>query len=188
MAKRAPCGLLTPAFLPGGGRPPCRLSRMDICSLRCGCFQLEFAADLWSAAGRTSTNMRALPQCTNYRKPIPMSTSNSDARRVFAANFRMLLSAAEWTQVEAAEELGISQGSVSDFRSGNRVPSTKGVESIAYRLGISAEAFATKAITLDQMRKLLSGNRVLKISEPRAVYRASKPYDPWLRSLKQRWK
>ena len=100
----------------------------------------------------------------------------------------MLLSAAEWTQVEAAEELGISQGSVSDFRSGNRVPSTKGVESIAYRLGISAEAFATKAITLDQMRKLLSGNRVLKISEPRAVYRASKPYDPWLRSLKQRWK
>jgi transcriptional regulator with XRE-family HTH domain len=100
----------------------------------------------------------------------------------------MLLSAAEWTQVEAAEQLGISQGSVSDFRSGKRVPSIKGVESIAYRLGIPAEAFAAKPITLDQMRKLLSGNRALRISEPRATYRAGKPYDPWLRSLKQRWK
>src|SRR6266478_5665035 len=99
-----------------------------------------------------------------------MSTSNSDARRVFTANFRMLLSAAEWTQIEAAEQLGISQGSVSDFRSGKRMPSTKGVESIAYRLGMPAEAFAAKPITLDQMRKLLSGNRALRISEPRAVY------------------
>jgi transcriptional regulator with XRE-family HTH domain len=117
-----------------------------------------------------------------------MSTSNSDARRVFTANFRMLLSAAEWTQVEAAEQLGISQGSVSDFRSGKRVPSTKGVESIAYRLGIPAEAFTSRCITLDQMHKLLLGNRALRISEPRAAYRAGKPYDPWLRSLKQRWK
>jgi transcriptional regulator with XRE-family HTH domain len=132
--------------------------------------------------------MRALPQRTNYRESIAMSTSNSDARRVFATNFRMLLSAAEWTQVEAAEQLGISQGSVSDFRSGKRVPSTKGVESIAYRLGIPAEAFTSKPIAFDQMRRLLSGNRGLKVSESRAVYRAGKPYDPWLRSLKQRWK
>jgi len=117
-----------------------------------------------------------------------MSTSNSDKRRVFTANFRMLLSAAQWTQVEAAEQLGISQGSVSDFTSGKRVPSTKGVESIAYRLGIPADAFTSKPITLDHMRKLLSGNRVFKISESRIPYRAGKPYDPWLRSLKQRWK
>ena len=100
----------------------------------------------------------------------------------------MLLSASLWTQIEAAEQLGISQGSVSDFTSGKRVPSTKGIESIAYRLGIPAEAFTSKAITLDQMRKLLSGTRALKISEPRVAYRAGKPYDPWLRSLKQRWK
>lgn len=117
-----------------------------------------------------------------------MSTLKSDARRVFTANFRMLLSAAEWTQMEAAEQLGISQGSVSDFTSGKRVPSTKGIESIAYRLGLPAEAFTSKRILLDRMRKLLSGNRPLKISEPRAVYRAGKPYDPWLRSLQQRWK
>ena len=117
-----------------------------------------------------------------------MSTSNSDTRRVFTANFRMLLTAARWTQIQAAEQLGISQGSVSDFTSGKRVPSTKGIESIAYRLGLPAEAFTSKPITLDQMRKLLSGNRALKISEPRAAYRAGKPYDPWLRSLQQRWK
>ena len=116
-----------------------------------------------------------------------MSTSNSDARRVFTANFRMLLSAAEWTQVEAAEQLGISQGSVSDFHSGKRVPSTKGVESIAYRLGIPAEAFTSRPISLDQMYKLLSGNRALRVAEPRAAYRVGRPYDPWLRSLKQRW-
>jgi transcriptional regulator with XRE-family HTH domain len=117
-----------------------------------------------------------------------MSTSNSDTHRVFTANFRMLLAAARWTQVEAAEQLGISQGSVSDFTSGKRVPSTKGIESIAYRLGIPAEAFTTKPIALDQMRKLLSGNRVLKISETRGAYRPGKPYDPWVRSLQQRWK
>jgi transcriptional regulator with XRE-family HTH domain len=117
-----------------------------------------------------------------------MSTSNSDTRRVFTANFRMLLAAAQWTQVETAEQLGISQGSVSDFTSGKRIPSTKGIESIAYRLGIPAEAFTAKPITLDQMHKLLSGNRTLKVSEPRAAYRAGRPYDSWLRSLQQRWK
>ena len=117
-----------------------------------------------------------------------MSTSNSDVRRVFTANFRMLLAAAQWTQIEAAEQLGISQGSVSDFTSGKRIPSTKGTESIAYRLGIPAEAFTAKPITLNQMHKLLSGNRALKISEPRAAYRAGKPYDSWLRSLQLRWK
>jgi transcriptional regulator with XRE-family HTH domain len=107
---------------------------------------------------------------------------------VFTANFRMLLVAACWTQIEAAEQLGFSQGSVSDFTSGKRMSSTKGIESIAYRLGIPAEAFTSKPITLDQMHKLLSGNRALKISEPRAAYRAGKPYDPWLRSLQRRWK
>jgi transcriptional regulator with XRE-family HTH domain len=117
-----------------------------------------------------------------------MSTSNSDKRRVFTANFRMLLSAAQWTQIEAAEQLGISQGSVSDFTSGKRVPSTKGIESIAYRLGILAGAFTSKPISLNQMRKLLSGTRTPKVSESRAAYRAGKPYDPWLRSLKHRWK
>ena len=100
----------------------------------------------------------------------------------------MLLTAARWTQIEAAEQLGISQGSVSDFTSGNRVPSTKGIESIAYRLGIPAEAFTSKPISLDQMHKLLSGNRSLKVSEPRATYRAGKPYDAWLRTLRHRWK
>ena len=117
-----------------------------------------------------------------------MSTSNSDVRRVFTANFRMLLAAAQWTQVEAAEQLGISQGSVSDFTSGKRIPSTKGIESIAYRLGIPAEAFTAKPISLDQMHKLLSGNRAFKVSEPRAAYRAGKPYDSWLRTLQHRWK
>ena len=38
------------------------------------------------------------------------------------------------------------------------------------------------------MHKLLSGNRTLKVSEPRAAYRAGKPYDSWLRSLQLRWK
>src|SRR5882762_2752177 len=119
-----------------------------------------------------------------------MSTrkSNSDSRKAFTANFRMLLSAASWTQTEAAQQLGISQWSVSDFSSGKRVPSTKGIESIAYRLGIPADAFTSKPIALNHMRKLLSGNRAFKIAEPRAHYRAGKPYDPWLRSLKQRWK
>ena len=77
---------------------------------------------------------------------------------------------------------------MSDFTSGNRVPSTKGIESIAYRLGIPVEAFTSKAITLEQMHKLLSGNRSFKVSEPRAAYRAGKPYDAWLRALQQRWK
>ena len=117
-----------------------------------------------------------------------MSIPNSDTRRVFTANFRMLLTAAQWTQVEAAEQLGVSQGSVSDFTSGKRRASTKGIESIAYRLGIPAEAFTAKPISLDQMRKLLSGNRALKVSESRAVYRPGKPYDSWLRSLQRRWK
>ena len=118
-----------------------------------------------------------------------MSTpkSKAETRRIFTANFRMLLAATEWTQVEAAEQLGISQGSVSDFSSGNRVASSKGIESIAYRLGIPAEAFRARQISLDQMRKLLSGSRPLKVSERRAEYRTVKPYDPWFRSLKQRW-
>ena len=100
----------------------------------------------------------------------------------------MLLTAASWTQTEAAQQLGISQGSVSDFASGNRVPSTKGIESIAYRLGVAAAAFTSKRITLNQMRKLLSSTRPFKVSESRVAYRAGKPYDPWLRSLKLRWK
>ena len=115
------------------------------------------------------------------------SKSNTDAGRIFTANFRMLLTAADWTQMEAAAELGISQGSVSDFSSGNRVPSLKGIESIAYRLGLPAETFTTRAIKLDQMRKLLSGNRTPKVAERRAVYRTVKPYDPWFQALKQRW-
>jgi transcriptional regulator with XRE-family HTH domain len=117
-----------------------------------------------------------------------MSTLNYDKRRVFTANFRMLLAAGKWTQMEAAEQLGISQGSVSDFSAGNRVPSIKGLESIAYRLGLPAEAFTAKPIGLEPMRRLLSGTRTLTVSEPRAPYRAAKPYDPWLRTLRQRWK
>jgi transcriptional regulator with XRE-family HTH domain len=116
-----------------------------------------------------------------------MSTSNYD-RRVFTANFGTLLTAGGWTQMEAAEQLGISQGSVSDLLAGNRVPSTKGIESIAYRLGLPAEAFTSKRITLDQMGKLLSGTRTFTVAEPRVPYRAAKPYDPWLLSLRQRWK
>jgi transcriptional regulator with XRE-family HTH domain len=119
-----------------------------------------------------------------------MSTSklNSDKRKTFTANFRMLLVAADWTQTEAAQQLGISQGSVSDFTSGKRVPSTKGIESIAYRLGVPAEVFTSKTILLDQMRKLLSGNRPSRIAESNATYRISQPDVPWLRKLKQRWK
>jgi len=119
-----------------------------------------------------------------------MSTTklNSDKRKVFTANFRMLLSAADWTQTEAAQQLGISQGSVSDFTSGKRVPSTKGIESIAYRLGIPAEVFTSKTILLDQMRKLLSGNRPSRIAESIKPYRISEPNLSWLRKLKKRWK
>jgi len=117
-----------------------------------------------------------------------MSTLKYDARRVFTANFRMLLDAADWTQMEAAEQLGISQGSVSDCQSGKRMLSTKGIESIAYRLGIPAELLTTKPISLENMRKLLSGNRSSKVSERRGIYRAIRPYDPWFRALKHRWK
>src|SRR5271154_1006871 len=123
-----------------------------------------------------------------------MSTSKSDKRRIFTASFRMLLSAANWTQTEAAQQLGISQGSVSDFASGKRVPSTKGVESIAYRLGLPAETFTSRTIGLDQMRRLLAGNRPTRIAESGVAYRTngrsrgSAPDFPWLRKLKQRWK
>jgi transcriptional regulator with XRE-family HTH domain len=119
-----------------------------------------------------------------------MSTSklNSDKRKMFTANFRMLLAAADWTQTEAAQQLGISQGSVSDFTSGKRVPSTKGIESIAYRLGVPAEVFTSKTIPLDQMRKLLSGNRPSRIAESSTAYRTREPAVPWLRKFKQRWK
>jgi transcriptional regulator with XRE-family HTH domain len=164
------------------------LASLDISRGLVDHFGLEFAEALWSAVRSTKTNARTSSQRPEYRKTIMVSIPKSDVRRLFTANFRMLLSAAKWTQVEAAEQLGISQGSVSDFTSGNRMPSTKGIESIAYRLGIPAEAFTSKPITLDQMRRLLSGSRTLKISEPRAAYRGGKPYDPWLRSLKQRWK
>ena len=117
-----------------------------------------------------------------------MSTSKNDTRRVFTANFRMLLAAADWTQTEAAQQLGISQGSVSDFSSGKRVPSTKGIESIAYRLGVPAESFTSKPILLDQMRKLLSGNRSSRVAESSVRYRTHEPDLPWLRKLKLRWK
>ena len=100
----------------------------------------------------------------------------------------MLLAAANWTQTEAAQQLGISQGSVSDFTSGKRVPSTKGIESIAYRLGVPAEVFTSKLIPLDQMRKLLSGNRSSRIAESSAAYRTNQPDLTWLRKLKLRWK
>jgi transcriptional regulator with XRE-family HTH domain len=116
------------------------------------------------------------------------SKSNYDNRKVFTANFRMLLSAADWTQMEAAQQLGISQGSVSDFTSGKRVPSTKGIESIAYRLGVPAEVFTTKTIPLDQMRKLLSGKHPTRIAESKGAYRTHAPSLPGLRKLKQRWK
>jgi transcriptional regulator with XRE-family HTH domain len=151
-------------------------------------FVLVFGAGLWFAPREIHASTSMPYQGPKYRKSITMSTLNSDARRIFTANFRMLLTAAEWTQVEAAEQLGISQGSVSDFCSGNRVASMKGIESIAYRLGLPAEAFTARPITLDQMHKLLSGRRMLKVSERRAMYRTVKPYDPWFRSLRERWK
>jgi transcriptional regulator with XRE-family HTH domain len=100
----------------------------------------------------------------------------------------MLLAAASWTQTEAAQQLGISQGSVSDFTSGKRVPSTKGIESIAYRLGAPAEVFTSKPISLDQMRKLLSGNRSSRIAESSTPYRTNQPDLSGLRKLKLRWK
>ena len=119
---------------------------------------------------------------------MSISKLNSDKRKMFTANFRMLLTAADWTQTEAAQQLGISQGSVSDFTSGKRVPSTKGIESIAYRLGVPAEVFTSKIIPLDQMRKLLSGNRPSRIAESSAAYRTRELDVPGLRKLKQRWK
>lgn len=123
-----------------------------------------------------------------YRDTIRMSTSKYDTHRVFATNLRTLLDAGDWTQIEAAEQLGISQGSLSDLMSGKRAPSTKGMESIAYRLRLPVTTFTSKPISLERMRRLLSGHRDLMVSEPRAAYRAAKPYDPWLRSLQQRWK
>jgi transcriptional regulator with XRE-family HTH domain len=119
-----------------------------------------------------------------------MSTkkSSSDSRKVFTANFCMLLAAADWTQTEAAQQLGISQGSVSDFTSGKRVPSTKGIESIAYRLGVPAEVFTSRLIPLEQMRKLLAGNRSSRIAESSTPYRTNRPDLPGLRKLKLRWK
>jgi transcriptional regulator with XRE-family HTH domain len=117
-----------------------------------------------------------------------MSTSKSEVHRIFTANFHMLLEAAEWTQIEAGEQLGISQGSVSDCSSGKRMLSTKGIESIAYRLGIPAESFTAKSISLEQMRRMLAGTRTMKVSERRGIYRTVRPYDPWLRSLQHRWK
>ncbi|HVM61133.1 MAG TPA: helix-turn-helix transcriptional regulator [Verrucomicrobiae bacterium] len=117
-----------------------------------------------------------------------MSTSKDDAYRVFTVNFRMLLEATGWTQMEAAEQLGISQGSVSDCQSGKRMLSTKGIESIAYRLGLPAELLTTKPLSLENMKKLLSGNRSPKVAERRGIYRVVRPYDPWFRSLKHRWK
>lgn len=149
-------------------------------------FGLVFVKKIWFSLKRRNDNVE--PCCITYREPITMSTSNSDSRKVFTANFRMLLAAASWTQTEAAQELGVSQGSVSDFTSGKRVPSTKGIESIAYRLGVPAEVFTSKVIPLDQMRKLLSGNRPSRIAESSTVYRIGQPDVPWLRKLKQRWK
>jgi transcriptional regulator with XRE-family HTH domain len=118
-----------------------------------------------------------------------MSRSKADieSRRRFTGNFRTLLEAADWTQMEAAAELGISQGSVSDFSSGNRLPSMKGIESIAYRLGLPAETFTAKPLKVEQMHKLLTGGRSPKVSGRHATYRPFKPYDPWFQGLKQRW-
>lgn len=118
-----------------------------------------------------------------------MSRSKADieARRMFTGNFRVLMEASDWTQMEAAAELGISQGSVSDFSSGNRLPSMKGIESIAYRLGLPAETFTAKPLKVEQMRKLLAGGRSPKVAERRGIYRTVKPYDPWFQALKQRW-
>jgi transcriptional regulator with XRE-family HTH domain len=119
---------------------------------------------------------------------MSISKLNSDKRKMFMVNFCTLLEAADWTQTEAAQQLGISQGSVSDFTSGKRTPSTKGIESIAYRLGVPAEVFTSKIIPLDQMRKLLSGNRPSRIAESSAAYRTRETDVPGLRKLKRRWK
>ncbi len=101
-------------------------------------FVLELAWRLWLSQEEADASRQTSYHSSIYRKGITMSRSksDSDSRRLFTVNFRMLMEAADWTQMEAAAELGISQGSVSDFSSGNRLPSMKGIESIAYRLGL----------------------------------------------------
>jgi len=67
------------------------------------------------------------------------------------------------------------------------VPSTKGIESIAYRLGCP-RGFHVEGHPIDQMRKLLSGNRSSRIAESSTPYRTGQPDLTWLRKLKLRWK
>jgi len=105
--------------------------------------------------------------------------SNSDSRKAFTANFRMLLSAASWTQTEAAQQLGISQGSVSDFSSGKRVPSTKGIESIAYRFGGARRGFHVEGHPDRSKCANCSAATVSsRIAESSTPYRPASPTSP----------
>ena len=103
-------------------------------------------------------------------------------KHVFTANFRMLMAAGDWTQMEAAAQLGLSQSLVSRYIHGVTNPPRKSVEAIAYRLGVSVESLLTEPLTLPEARQLLQ-------RKSRGASKAkSPPDDPWMRSLKRRWK
>ena len=105
-------------------------------------------------------------------------------KNVFTANFRMLMAAGDWTQMEAAAQLGISQSMISRYAQGVTRPPRKSVEAIAYRLGIPAGSLLSNNLTLPQARRLLQdkSRRITETSRPNP-----QPHDPWMRSLKRRW-
>jgi transcriptional regulator with XRE-family HTH domain len=105
-------------------------------------------------------------------------------KNVVTANFRMLMTAADWTQMEAAAQLGISQSMVSRYTQGVIKPPRKSIEAIAYRLGISAGALLTEPLTLPEARRLLQGKSRGSTKSERPN---PQPHDPWMRSLKRRW-
>ncbi len=108
-------------------------------------------------------------------------------RNVFTANFRMLMTAGDWNQTEAARQWGISQSLVSRYISGVTKPPRKSVESIAYRLGVPVASLLKEPLTLGQARRLLR-------RKPRSAAPALPPLGPddpyfvWMHGLRRRWK
>lgn len=103
----------------------------------------------------------------------------------FTANFRMLMTAGEWTQMEASAELGLSQSMVSRYAHGVVKPPRKSVEAIAYRLGVPVGSLLSETLTLPEARRLLQGKSpgATKADRPNP-----QPHDLWMRSLKRRWR
>jgi transcriptional regulator with XRE-family HTH domain len=102
----------------------------------------------------------------------------------FAENLAQLIRLRGWTQIEAAENLGVSQALISRYLRGKREPLPRTIAHLAERLGVDVTDLTGDRVTKSRGQRLVLKTTASERHRPGQLY----VYDTAMKRLKIRWK